>query len=42
MEEKAARLKEGGANPFVDPAGCKAYIADREKFYLDTLAGQKR
>jgi metallo-beta-lactamase class B len=41
MEEKYKRLKAGGVNPFVDPAGCKAYIAEREKFYLDTLAKQK-
>ena len=41
MEEKYPRLKAGG-NPFVDPAGCKAYIADREKVYRDTLAEQKR
>lgn len=42
MEEKHKRLEAGGGNPFVDPAGCRAYIADREKFYLDTLAKQKQ
>jgi metallo-beta-lactamase class B len=41
MEEKHKRLASGGGNPFVDPAGCREYIAGREKFYLDTLAKQK-
>ncbi len=43
MEAKYARLKTGeGANPFVDPEGYRAYVADREKHYLDTLAAQKK
>jgi metallo-beta-lactamase class B len=42
MEEKHKRLRAGSGNPFVDPAGCKAYIADREEHYLDTLAKQKQ
>jgi metallo-beta-lactamase class B len=41
MEQKYKRLQAGGPNPFVDPAGCKAYIADRETHYLETLAQQK-
>ena len=41
MEAKYARLK-GNTNPFVDPDGYRAYIADREKHYLDTLAQQKK
>jgi metallo-beta-lactamase class B len=41
MEAKYARLKSGGPNPFVDPDGYRAYIKDREKAYLDTLAQQK-
>ena len=42
MEEKQKRTTAGGPNPFVDPEGCRAYIEDREKHYLDTLAKQKQ
>jgi metallo-beta-lactamase class B len=31
MEEKFARVKEGGANPFVDPAGYKTFVAEKEQ-----------
>jgi metallo-beta-lactamase class B len=41
MEEKVNRLKPE-TNPFVDPEGCQAYIENREKHYLDTLAKQKQ
>ena len=42
MLEKYEKLKKGGAgNPFIDPAGYRAYIADREQAYLATLAKQK-
>ncbi len=42
MLAKYERLKQGGAgNPFVDPEGYRAYIADREKAYLETLAKQR-
>jgi metallo-beta-lactamase class B len=41
MEAKVARMKKG-ENPFVDPAGCRAYIEEREQYYLQTLAEQKR
>ena len=39
MESKHLRLKAGktGNNPFVDPAGYQAYVANREIFYLETL-----
>lgn len=30
LEAKYPRLKEGAPNPFIDPAGYKAYVADRE------------
>jgi len=30
MAAKYPRLQDGGANPFIDPDGYKAYIADRE------------
>jgi metallo-beta-lactamase class B len=42
MEAKFARLQAGErANPFVDPAGYRAYIEEREKYFLETLAKQK-
>ena len=41
MKEKYAKLEKGGGNPFIDPAGYKAYIADREQAYLDNLEKQK-
>ena len=43
MEAKYEKLKSGAAgNPFVDPQGYRVYIADREKFYLETLNRQKK
>jgi metallo-beta-lactamase class B len=33
MEEKFARVKEGAANPFVDPQGYKSYVAEREQAF---------
>lgn len=42
MSAKVAKMKDGGENPFVDPAGYKAYIADREKAYLDKLKSQSK
>ena len=33
MEEKFARVKEGGQNPFVDPEGYKSYVAERERVF---------
>jgi len=40
MEAKYARMKEGGANPFIDPDGYKAYVAEREQAYRKELAKQ--
>jgi metallo-beta-lactamase class B len=31
MEEKFARVKEGAANPFVDPEGYKTFVAEKEQ-----------
>jgi metallo-beta-lactamase class B len=42
MEEKVARLRSGGANPFVDPAGYRAVVADAESAYLKQLAAERR
>jgi metallo-beta-lactamase class B len=33
MAEKFARMKDGAANPFVDPEGYKSYIAERESAF---------
>jgi metallo-beta-lactamase class B len=41
MTAKYAKLEKGGANPFIDPAGYKAYLAEREQAYLANLAKQK-
>ena len=40
MAEKFARVKEGGANPFVDPDGYQSYIADRETAFREELKKQ--
>ena len=41
MEAKYPKLKAGGANPFIDPPGYKAYIANREAAFRKELAKQK-
>ncbi len=41
MLAKYPRLKEGGVNPFVDPAGYKAYVADREQAFEEELKKQE-
>src|SRR5579863_1420478 len=40
MEEKYARLKDGGSNPFIDPNGYKAFMAGREQAFREELAKQ--
>lgn len=40
MQEKYPRLKEGQPNPFIDPAGYKAYITDREAVFRGELKKQ--
>ncbi|HEY1340706.1 MAG TPA: subclass B3 metallo-beta-lactamase [Bryobacteraceae bacterium] len=40
MEAKFARLKPGAANPFIDPAGYKSYVAERELAFRTELARQ--
>jgi metallo-beta-lactamase class B len=43
MEAKYARLQAAkGTNPFVDPDGYRAYIAEREEAYRKTLAQQRK
>ena len=41
IAEKAARLKEGAPNPFVDPQGYKNYVADREQVFRAELKKQE-
>jgi len=41
LEAKYAKLKPGGANPFIDPDGYKAYVADREAAFRKELARQE-
>jgi metallo-beta-lactamase class B len=40
MEAKHARLKSGGANPYIEPAGYKHYVLDREAAFLSELQKQ--
>jgi metallo-beta-lactamase class B len=42
MQAKYARLKDGGKNPFIDPAGYKAYVADREQAFEEELKKQEK
>ena len=41
LNTKYARWKEGAVTPFVDPAGYRAYVADREEAFRRELAKQK-
>ncbi|MGZ3333464.1 MAG: subclass B3 metallo-beta-lactamase [Gemmatimonadaceae bacterium] len=41
LQTKYPRLKEGAANPFIDPAGYRSYVADRERAYRTELTKQK-
>ncbi len=41
LEGKYPRMKAGGANPFIDPEGYEAYVAQKEKDFYAELARQK-
>jgi metallo-beta-lactamase class B len=41
MEEKYAKLRAGGGNPFIDPAGCQAETNIEEAMFHAILAEQK-
>lgn len=41
LQAKYAKLHKGGANPFIDPAGFKAYLDDKERAFNTELASQK-
>jgi hypothetical protein len=40
MEEKYSKLKSGGANPFIDPAGCLIEADIQEAMFKAVLAEQ--
>src|SRR6476469_2829032 len=42
MAEKYARMKDGGANPFIDPAGYQAHLDLQEKNFKAKLAEQQQ
>jgi metallo-beta-lactamase class B len=42
MLAKYDRLKNGGMNPFIDPAGYRAYVEEREATFLKVLEEQKQ
>jgi metallo-beta-lactamase class B len=41
MEEKFGRLKDGAANPFVDSAGYRSYVSEREAAFRAELERQR-
>jgi metallo-beta-lactamase class B len=41
LEEKFKRVKDGGTNPFVDSAGYKSYISEREAAFREELKKQE-
>ena len=42
MQEKFAKLKEGGANPFIDPASCTLEADVQEAMFHALLAEQQK
>ncbi len=42
MDEKYARLKKGGPNPFIDPDGYRSFVSLKEKAFHDELAKQRK
>jgi metallo-beta-lactamase class B len=41
LQAKYAKLQSGNTNPFIDPAGFKAYLDDKERAFTTELAAQK-
>jgi metallo-beta-lactamase class B len=39
--EKVAKLNQGGPNPFIDPAGYRAYLSQSEENFRNNLAAQR-
>jgi metallo-beta-lactamase class B len=42
MDEKLKRFHPGATNPFIDPAGYRAYVDDREQAFRKELAKQQK
>jgi metallo-beta-lactamase class B len=42
MDDKVKRLRSGGSNPFVDPAGYRSYVNEREQAFRSALLAQQR
>jgi metallo-beta-lactamase class B len=42
LKEKYERMKNGGGNPFIDPEGYKAYIAERDQTFHKEWERQKQ
>jgi metallo-beta-lactamase class B len=40
LEEKYQLMKDGGANPFIDPSGYKNFVAQKERDFRTELAKQ--
>jgi metallo-beta-lactamase class B len=40
MEDKYARINQGGANPFIDPEGYRKFVAEKEAAFRTELAAQ--
>jgi catechol 2,3-dioxygenase-like lactoylglutathione lyase family enzyme len=41
LKDKLPRMKPGAANPFIDPDGYKAYVAERDAAFTKELAKQR-
>ena len=41
MDEKLKRLGQNGSNPFIDPAGYRGYVDEREEAFRKDLAAQQ-
>jgi len=41
MQEKYKKMQSGGGNPFIDPAGYRAYIAEKQQAYETNLERQR-
>ena len=42
LQDKLARVKPGAPNPFVNPAECRAFVADSKRQFEQTLREQER
>jgi len=41
LKDKLPKMRAGGANPFIDPAGYKAFVAERDQAFVKELARQR-